>query len=145
MKAIIQQMKEPIVTKAATERVIKILDSKYERANLKLVVEGAKHLTQKERILLYNLLVKYEELFDGSLGEWDTDPVDFELVDGAKPHSQRHYPVPHLYKQTFKKELERLVSIGVLEKKYKNLSGGLLLSLFQRKMDGYDSSQTFED
>ena len=57
MKAIIQQMKEPIVTKAATERVIKILDSKYERANLKLVVEGAKHLTQKERILLYNLLV----------------------------------------------------------------------------------------
>ena len=42
--------------------------------------------------------------------------MDFELVDGAKPHSQRHYPVPHLYKQTFKKELERLVSIGVLEK-----------------------------
>ena len=42
--------------------------------------------------------------------------MDFELVDGAKPHSQRHYPVPHLYKQTFKKVLERLVSIGVLEK-----------------------------
>ena len=49
------------------------------------------------------------------MGEWKTEPVDFELVDGAKPHSQRHFPVPHLYKEAFRKELERLVKLGFLE------------------------------
>jgi len=51
------------------------------------------------------LLLKYEDIFDGTLGEWEGDPVDFELINDAKPHSQRHYPVPHLYKKTFEKEL----------------------------------------
>ena len=41
--------------------------------------------------------IKYEDVFYGTLGEWRTLPVDFELVDGAEPHSQRHYPVPHFY------------------------------------------------
>lgn len=68
-----------------------------------------------EKEKLYKLLKEYEDLFDGSLGVWKTTPVDFELKDDAKPHSQRHYPVPHLYKQTFKKGLDRLVKLGVLE------------------------------
>jgi hypothetical protein len=92
------------------------LDSKYNKANLKTVVQGAKHLNDKERDLLYHLLIKYEDIFDGTLGEWRTSPVDFELTEGAQLHSQRHYPVPHLYKQTFKKELDRLEGLGVLEK-----------------------------
>ena len=115
-KAIIREMQEPIVTKEATERMVKILDSNYKKANLKTVVQGARHLNKKERELLYQLLMKYEKIFDGTLGEWKTDPVDFELIDGAQPHSQRHYPVPHLYKETFKKELDRLEQLGVLER-----------------------------
>ena len=83
---------------------------------MRTVVQGVKHLNEEQRIKLYQLLMKYENVFDGTLGEWKTDPVDFELVDGATPHSQRHYPVPHLYKTTFKKELDRLVKLGVLEK-----------------------------
>ena len=116
MKLIIQKSTEPLVTEEATNRIIKILDSKYDKANLEEVVKKAKHLTEKERDMLYHLLKKYENIFDGSLGEWETDPVDFELKDDAKPHSQRHYPVPHLYKKTFKKELDRLEKLGVLEK-----------------------------
>ena len=100
---IIQEFKEPLVTEKATNRVIKILDTNYKKANLKDVVRGAVHLKEKEREQLHALLVKYQELFDGTLGEWNTDPVDLELIDEAKPHSQRHYPVPHLYKETFKK------------------------------------------
>ena len=68
MKAIIQESSEPIVTQEATERILKILDSKYEKANLRLVVEGAKHLTLIEREKLYKLLIKYQDIFDGSLG-----------------------------------------------------------------------------
>ena len=115
-KAIILGSKEPLVTQEATDQMIKILDSNYHKADLKEIVSSAKHLNEKERSLLYKLLIKFEDVFDGTLGEWRTEPVDFELVDGAQPHSQRHYPVPHLYKQTFKKELDRLVSLGVLEK-----------------------------
>ena len=62
------------------------------------------------------MLIKYETLFDGTLGEWKGEPVNFEKVEGAQPHSQRHFPVPHLYKKAFKKELDRLESLGVLEK-----------------------------
>ena len=102
VKAIIQEMKEPIVTKRATERMIKILDSKYEKADVKQVIDGAMHLNEREKSLLYKLLTNYLDVFDGTLGAWKTDPVDFEMVDGAKPHSKRYYPVPHLYKKTFK-------------------------------------------
>jgi len=102
MKAIIQESSEPIATQEATDRIIKILDSKYEKANLKWVAEGAKHLTSVEKEKLYRLLTKYESIFDGTLGAWQTDEVEFELKDNAQPCSQRYYPVPHLYKETFK-------------------------------------------
>ena len=73
---------------------------------MKSVANGATHLNDKEKELLYQLLLKYKDVFDGSLGAWRTEPVDFEMIEGEKPHSQRYYPVPHLYKQTFKKELD---------------------------------------
>ena len=127
MKAIIQESSEPIVTQKATERILRILDSKYEKANLRVVIEGAKHLTSIEQDKLYKLLVKYKDIFDGSLGAWETDNVDFELKEGAQPVSQRYYPVPHLYKETFKKELDRLVELGVLEKVHESEWGSPLL------------------
>ena len=116
MEAIIQESSEPVVTQEATDRIIKILYAKYEKANLRVVADGAKHLTVLEREKLYKLLIKYQEIFDGTLGVWKTDDVDFELKEGTKPFSQRYYPVPHLYKDTFKKEIDRLVKLGVLEK-----------------------------
>ena len=96
MQVIIQEMRERIVTKEATDQMIKILYSNYRKADLKQVIKGAKHLKSSEKEKLYALLVKYEELFDGTLGRWETSPVDFELIKGATPHSQRHYPIPHL-------------------------------------------------
>ena len=93
-KAFMENTKEPIVTEQATKRVIKILDSNYQKANLQQVVNGATHLNKKQKKWLHNLLLKYESIFDGGLGEWNTDPVDFELKEGEQPHSQGHYPVP---------------------------------------------------
>ena len=69
MKAIIQEYSEPIVTQEAAERILSILDSKYEKANLRLVSNGPKYLTPIEREKLDKLLVKYQDIFDGSLGE----------------------------------------------------------------------------
>ncbi len=64
---------------------------------------------------MLDLLTKYEDLFDGTLGDWNTEPVSFDLKEGAKPYHGRAYPVPHKHKETLKKELNRLCELGVLE------------------------------
>ena len=67
------------------------------------------HLTTTQHIEMPQLLQKFEELFDGTLGTWITDPVYFELKEDAKPIFLRPYTVPKLHKEMFKKEVERLV------------------------------------
>ena len=64
---------------------------------------------------LLHLLQKYEQLFDGTLGDWKTTPVKLELKEGIRPFHGRAYPVPFIHKHTLKKEVERLESIGVLK------------------------------
>ena len=103
------------MTQEATERMVKILDSNSKKADLTQVVAGTTHLNKIQKEKSYRLLREYEDLFDGSLGTWQTAPVDVELKEDPEPHSQRHYLVPHLYKQTFKKELDQLEKVGVLE------------------------------
>ena len=65
---------------------------------------------------LQTLLIKYEDLFDGNIGTLDTDPVSLELKPGATPYHGKPYPVPVKDKGKFKKEVERLVELGVLKK-----------------------------
>ena len=43
------------------------------------------HLTTTQRNELLKLLQKFEELFDGTTVTRETDPVDFELKEDAKP------------------------------------------------------------
>ena len=86
---------EPIATQEATKRMVKILDLNYKKADLAQVVAGTTHLDKIQKKKLYRLLREYEDLFDGSLGTWQTAPVDFELKEDAEPHSQRLYPVSH--------------------------------------------------
>ena len=108
---------EPVSTHEETKRAVKILDAKYEKADLPTVVEeNCSHLTDSERSTLLVLLQKYEELFDGTLGEWDTDPVHLELKKGSTPFRGRPFPVPQIHEATLKREVERLCSLGVIEK-----------------------------
>ena len=86
---------EPISTREATKRTIEILDANYEKANLPEVVKDTcGHLSSIEQKQLLLLLTKYEDLFDGTLGDFDTDPVKFNLQLGAKPYHGKPYPVP---------------------------------------------------
>ena len=53
------------------ERVKKILDDKYEAADLELVATAQTHLQAEQQRKLLSLLSKYETLFDGTLVQTD--------------------------------------------------------------------------
>ena len=107
---------EPESTLVATNRVVHILDANYEKADLQSVVrDNCKHLALHEQNKLLDLLTEYEDLFDGTLGDWKTEPVSLELKEGAKPYHGRAFPVPKIHKATLVNELNRLCKLGVLE------------------------------
>jgi hypothetical protein len=54
------------------------------------------------------LLFDYEELFDGTLCDWNQPPVSIEMKEGAKPYHGRLYPIAQIHKGTLMKEIIRL-------------------------------------
>ncbi len=70
----IYSMHDPETTDAA--RIQSIIDIKYAPQDIAAIVAEATHLTNNERKGLSKLLTKFEPLFDGTLGEWKTDPID---------------------------------------------------------------------
>jgi len=109
------ESKEPKSTEEATQRVVRILDANYKKADLQAVVNSCSHLNTDERQMLLKLLTDFEPLFDGTLGAWKTTPVSFELKEGARPFHGRAFPIPKVYKETIMKEIKRLCELGVLE------------------------------
>jgi hypothetical protein len=86
---------EPISTRSATKRVVKVLDAKYEKADLPAIIrDKCSHLTASDREKLLSVLLKTELLFDGTLGNQKLLPVSFELKEGMKPYHGRPYPIP---------------------------------------------------
>ncbi len=77
---------EPASTHNATKRIVEIFDAEYDKADLPSIVKNnCVHLSTSHQNLLLALILKFEELFDGTLGDWKLLPVSFELKEGAKP------------------------------------------------------------
>ncbi len=107
---------EPISTRSKTKGMVEILDAKYEKADLPAIIrENCSHLTASDREKLISVLLRFESLFDGPLGDSKLPPVSFELKEGMKPYHGRPYPIPHKHKAILMKEIKRLCNIGVLE------------------------------
>ena len=108
-------MHDPDSTEA--ERIQSIIDMKYSPQDIDKIMAECVHLTQNERDLLTTLLTKFEPLFDGTLGTWDSDPIDLELKDpDAKPFHARPYPVPQSQEARLRAEVEQLVEYGIFRK-----------------------------
>ena len=106
---------DPTTTDA--ERIQNIVDAKYCPADLKSIAKECKLLDESEQNKLFLLLEKFSHLFDGTLGDWKTDPVDLELKDpDCTPHHSRPYPVPHSQEQKLRDEVQRLCDYNVLRK-----------------------------
>ncbi len=103
-------------TCSATQRMVKKLVNKYEKADLPAIIrENCSHLSASYREKLLSMLLKFELLFDGTLGDWKLPPVSFELKEGMKTYHGRPYPIPHKHKAILMKEINWLCDIGVLE------------------------------
>jgi hypothetical protein len=107
---------EPISTRSKTKRVVETLDSKYEKVDLPAIIrENCSHLKASNREKLLSVLLRFELLFNGTLGGWKLPPVSFELKEGIKPYHGRPYPIWHKHKAVLMKEIKGLCNIGVLE------------------------------
>jgi hypothetical protein len=81
----------------ASSHLKKILDVKYEPADLDKIARNCDYLTDDEQTQLLSLPHKYQHLFDGSLGTWNDKPYDIELKPDAKPYHSRPFPVPKIH------------------------------------------------
>ncbi len=60
---------ERISTRSATKRMVKMLDAKYEKADLPAIIrENCSHLTANKREKLLSVLLKFESLFEWHIG-----------------------------------------------------------------------------
>ncbi len=97
---------EPQSTQDATKPVTQILDAKYKKADIQSIVQdNCKHLSTNHQKKLLQLLKKYKSLFDGTLGDWKTKPVSFQLKEGVSPYHGQAFSVPKVHKETIIKEV----------------------------------------
>ena len=60
-------------------------------------------MNAEEITLLLSFLEDFKDLFDDTLGDWATDPIDLKLKLDSKPFNSRYYPVPRINKEIFSK------------------------------------------
>ena len=61
------------------------------------------------------MLFEFKQLFDGTLGDWNTSPARLELRQNYSPYVGRAYPIPKCHQDVFRKEVDRLEDLGVLK------------------------------
>ena len=103
-------IKESRPFRNTTKRIKQILDAEYKKINLKLIIMNLNYLKDKHRNSLLELLQKYKNMFDGTLGKYTGSDYTIELKEDAKP-----FPIPNIHEPTLKNEVDRLIKIGVLK------------------------------
>ena len=109
-------IEEPEAVQEMTSRLGKILDNNYHTANLQEVTKMQTHLSDSERKKLLQLLLEFEDLFDGTLGKWNQPDYSLKLKENIKPYHAKAFPIPRIHLETLKTEVERLCEIGVLKR-----------------------------
>ena len=84
----------------------RILDAKYEKADLPKIVSDYNHISTNQKQQLLRLLQKHETLFDGTLGTWKGSTYDIELKDNVKPYHARAFNMPKSIEKTMKLEVD---------------------------------------
>ena len=100
----------------AEERQDRMMDCNYLKVDIDAIVIDL-DINDSNKQQLKKTLKKFEGgLFGGGLGTLtNCEPAHIKLKPGATPYKGRYYNLPAAYKYTCKKEIERMVDIGVLE------------------------------
>ena len=94
--------------------MLKIFDSTNKNWTLKQVADKYSQMNSEGMTQLFIPLEDFKDLFDGTSGDWGTEPVNLELNTYSKPFNSRYYMVPIINKEKLRKELKCLVYIVVL-------------------------------
>ncbi len=93
---------------------MEILDAKHKKADIPAIVrDNCSHLSATEREKLLSMLLRFESLFDSTLGDWNLPLVSFEINEDMKPFLGRPHPIPQIHKAVLMKERNWLCKIGV--------------------------------
>ena len=75
----------------------------------------------------------FKDLFDGTLGNCDTEPFELELKPYYKPFNNRYDLIPIFNKETFRKELKRRVEIVLPTPVQKNQYGTPIFMILNKE------------
>ena len=89
-----------------TKRIKKILDAKYEKADINKLINDLNYLNTDKKSKLLKLLRKYEPMFDGALGKYTGSTYKIELKEDVNPYHATPFPIPKVHEATLKKEVE---------------------------------------
>jgi hypothetical protein len=95
-----------------------IKDADYHRTSIDDVL--LTHLSSPQQLQVRSLLYQHEVLFSGILRAYPKRKAHLDLKPDAIPFHGRAYAVPQVHRETFRKELHRLVDIGVLGPAYES-------------------------
>jgi len=107
MAEVLETHSDSDVVMEATNRAQRILDASYEKADINDYVTQQSNLSLDEQSQLKSLLLKYESLFDDSLGKLKGAKASFELKDGETPYHAKPFSVPKIYEALIQKELSQ--------------------------------------
>ena len=102
-------IEDPQAVQDSTTRINNILDAEYNAANLKEVVTNSINLNREAKAKLHKVLLKYEDMSDGTLGKWNIIPHSIHLKDNVTPYHGKAYKIPHAYEATLKKKSKDFV------------------------------------
>ena len=91
-----------------------MLNANYQKADLGEVSKNQPQLTEIQQELLFNLLSKYDNLFQGKFGTWKGPLINIEIKADIQPYHAKPFRIPQSMYSVLKKEVERLIKIGVL-------------------------------
>ena len=100
----------------AEERQDRIIDCNYLKVDIDAMVADL-DINDSNKEQLKRTLKKFKNgLFDGGLGTLkNCKPAHIKFKPGATPYKGRYYNLPKAYEYTCKKEIQRMVDIGVIE------------------------------
>jgi hypothetical protein len=102
---------EPQTLREEYSRATNILDAEYKPASLYDVIKTCENLHVEEQHQRKILLQKYDHLIDGTLGDFNMDPIpiSLKLMDpNRKPIHARAYTVPRSVEQQLQHRSRKL-------------------------------------